>query len=100
MSVKIGDLLKDRVQFEALLGQGAMGAVFHASDTLPRIPVPVAVKEFRLGDLPTKDQTRLHAEPEATRAHPEQKRVSTFTRKKAVEQFLRAGQLGLLRLEQ
>jgi serine/threonine protein kinase len=93
MSVKIGDLLKDRYKIDALLGQGAMGAVFRASDTLPHVPISVALKEFRLGDLPTGDQTRLHQEPDTTRTHSNQKRPSTFTREKAVEQFKREAQI-------
>ena len=93
MPVNIGSLLKGRYRIEALLGEGAMGAVFRALDTLPIQPQPVAIKEFRLGDLPTESQIRAGKPDEQTRLHLDRETSSFITREKAVKQFKREAQL-------
>ena len=93
MPVNIGILLKGRYRIEALLGEGAMGAVFRALDTLPIQPQPVAIKEFRLGGLPTESQIRAGKPDEQTRLRLDRETSSIITREKAVKQFKREAQL-------
>lgn len=93
MPVNIGSLLKGRYRIEAWLGEGAMGAVFRALDTLPIQPQPVAIKEFRLGDLPTESQIRAGKPDEETRLRLDRGTSSIITREKAVKQFKHEAQL-------
>lgn len=111
MPVNRDVLLNGRYLIVSLLGEGAMGAVYRAMDTLPDPPQPVAVKEFRLGSLPTESQvkavkkedkgdTAVHEDLPAGVAVPTEeskvsalKKSSTFTREKAAEQFKKEAKL-------
>lgn len=88
----IRQVLNGRYEIIALLGEGGMGAVYRAHDKL--FDRPVALKEFRLGDLPSEadfmeksDETRLR-----------DSRPQVLTREKALEQFTSEAML-LARLE-
>jgi len=59
--LKIGEELHGRYRIEALLGEGGMGAVYRAYDWLEKRMV--AVKEFRLGDLPSKTKPPIKDKP-------------------------------------
>ena len=85
--LQVGDVLVGRYEIEALLGEGGMGAVFRAFDTLKQRKV--AVKEFRLGDLPSEADTQR--QNDGTRIHP--KTGPQLTREEALRQFSREAHL-------
>ena len=79
MSPGVSDLLNGRYRIEGKLGEGGMGAVYRAFDTL--YDRPCAVKELRLGHLPSADATRLHGATEPYVPAP------LLTREQAIQQF-------------
>jgi parallel beta-helix repeat protein len=85
MPLDLNDLLKSRYRIETLLGEGGMGAVYRAVDILHEYPC--AVKEFRLGHLPSGSNTRGKPEDDSTRLRVGS-RSAPVTREKAAEQFL------------
>lgn len=85
--LQVGDILVGHYLIEALLGEGGMGAVFRAYDTLKRRNV--AIKEFRLGDLPS--EADLQIQNEVTRVNP--KSAPPLTREEALRQFSREAHL-------
>ncbi len=92
MGLSIGDIVHGRYRIDAKLGEGGMGAVYRAFDTLNE--QPCALKELRLGHLPREDEAHLvDVTLPAGGAG-----VPPVTREKAAEQFRREAQL-LARLE-
>ncbi|HOG47915.1 MAG TPA: serine/threonine-protein kinase [Anaerolineae bacterium] len=87
MSLNTGTLVHGRYRIEAKLGEGGMGAVYRALDALN--DQPCALKELRLGYLPSEEDTLL---PDATVASVGGRAVA-ITREKAAEQFRREAQL-------
>lgn len=85
--LQVGDVLVGRYEIEALLGEGGMGAVFRAKDTLKERLV--ALKEFRLGDLPSESD--LTAIPDGTRGR--RKTPGTQTREDAFKLFKKEAKL-------
>ena len=79
------NLLKGRYRIETELGAGGMGAVYRAFDTLHE--EPCALKELRLGHLPSEHKPCTPQDPDDTRIHHEHN-PSTVTREKIIEQFL------------
>jgi serine/threonine protein kinase len=92
MPLQLGDLLHGRYRIEALMGAGGMGAVYRAFDTLR--DEPCAVKEFRLGHLPSREETDVQADLYVAGKG----KVETLSREKAAEQFKREARI-LARLE-
>lgn len=90
MPLNPGDLLHKRYRIEAKLGEGGMGAVYRAFDLLH--DRPCAVKQFRLGYLPSENETRLHPDEDATRVHGGHN-TPPLTREAAAEQFMREARL-------
>ncbi len=111
MPVNRDVLLNGRYLIMSLLGEGAMGAVYRAMDSLPDPARPVVVKEIRLGGLPTASQIKVSKQaPRGDAAVHEDlpqgvdvptdavkmeatKKSSTFTREKAAEQFKKEAKL-------
>ena len=85
--LQVGDQLVGRYEIEALLGEGGMGAVFRAFDTLKQRKV--AVKEFRLGDLPSEKD--LVTGPDVTRG--KRKTPAQLTREDALKLFKKEAHL-------
>jgi len=85
MTLQEGYMLKGRYRVKDQLGRGGMGAVYRAIDTL--YDKPCAVKEFRLGYLPTEEETRLRGDVDATRAHSDSSHPQLVTREQAIRQF-------------
>ena len=96
MTLQKGYMLKGRYRVEDELGRGGMGAVYRAIDTL--YDEPCAVKEFRLGYLPTEEETRVRGDVDATRAHGDSSSPPPVTREQAINQF-RTEAMVLARLE-
>jgi serine/threonine protein kinase len=92
MPLQVGDLLHGRYRIEALLGAGGMGAVYRAFDTLR--DEPCALKEFRLGYLPSREETAAQMDLYVAGKG----KVETLSREKAAEQFKREARI-LARLE-
>jgi serine/threonine protein kinase len=88
MALKPDDILLDRYTIQALLGQGGMGAVYRAHDSLH--DQLVALKQFLLAHLPSTEE--IMQQP------TEERDTSVLTRDKAVKQFRREAQL-LARLD-
>ncbi len=93
MILEPGAIIHGRYRVISLIGQGGMGAVYHAEDTLPRQSQSVAIKEFRLGNLPDEEETHYSSETEATRLRAKSADRITLTRQKAAKQFKREAQL-------
>ncbi len=70
-----GDMIADRYRIDGLLGDGGMGEVYRARDTLH--DQNCALKVFRLDYLPSENDTRLHGDV----------RTPALTREQAAEQF-------------
>ena len=85
--LKPGDILVGRYEIKALLGEGGMGAVFRAFDTLKQRKV--AIKEFRLGDLPSEKD--LVTGPDDTRG--KRKTPAQLTREDALKLFRKEAHL-------
>lgn len=85
--LEVGDsyLLRDRYRIDALLGEGGMGTVYKAFDTLKNRFV--AVKELRLTDIP--------ADPDATIREDStcQRNSRPVTRDQALKQFRKEADL-------
>jgi serine/threonine-protein kinase len=92
MPFQSGDLLHGRYRIEGQLGAGGMGAVYRAFDTLR--DELCALKEFRLGHLPSKEDPDMDPGPPPTG----RKQVETLSREKAADQFKREARI-LARLE-
>ena len=85
--LQVGDVLVGRYEIKALLGEGGMGAVYRAFDTLKQRKV--AIKEFRLGDLPSEKD--LQTSPDSTRQN--RKTPSPLTREAALKLFKKEAHL-------
>ena len=74
MPLSIGTILGSRYRFDALLGQGGMGAVYRAWDS--RIDQPVAIKENRMASPASVRQFVREAKIMAGLRHPNLPRVT------------------------
>lgn len=84
------ELLNGRYLLQNLIGEGGMGAVYRAFDTL--YDKPCAIKEFRLGYLPSSSKIHTPTDPDLTKVHSGFQ-SSQFTREQAVEQFKQEAKL-------
>lgn len=85
--LNIGQVLNGRYKVIALLGEGGMGAVYRASDRL--FDRDVALKEFRLGDLPSETESFEKTDQTIVR----NSQPVMLTREKAMEQFFAEAKL-------
>ncbi len=83
MTLNSGQSLLGRYQIKALLGEGGMGAVYQAFDTFS--DESCAVKEFRLGYLPSEHDTQLQPGQDAT--HDRRVKTPPITREAAASKF-------------
>ncbi len=74
MPLKLGDILNERYRIENVLGQGGMGAVYHAQDI--NLGVPIAVKENLFITEEYARQFRREANILASLRHPHLPRVT------------------------
>lgn len=74
MPLKLGDILNERYRIENVLGQGGMGAVYHALDI--NLGVPIALKENLFITEEYARQFRREANILASLRHPHLPRVT------------------------
>ena len=76
MPLFIGQILNNRYQIDALLGQGGMGAVYRATDS--RLNIVVAIKENLDASPSAQSQFSHEAQIAARLSHPNLPRVSDY----------------------
>jgi len=76
MALQPGDILHERYKILSILGQGGMGAVYHALDTT--LAIEVAIKENLFGSAEYAEQFKQEARLLATLRHPNLPRVTDY----------------------